>query len=232
MKNRLGRPLKSGDASAIKQALIDFLVDTGTVIDKFKVEVEFLAELVPYLCNFSSWKNIEEEDMVLSNIAIRGLYDCLRNQFQSVNALKRKVADAREEKDQLGGDLPITEPKKDQPFDGDDSEATPPTPQKNAPKNSVKPKDLEVKTKTMAPLQVEHSQIVSGQPKSKPQKLLHSEDRETLEKVQRAQSLYNTVRQKRREAKQAYKEWQKIVASLKLLEDHDVQSEWCKFITF
>ena len=79
VKNRLNRPLKHGDITAIKSALIDYLIDTGVNIDKFKVDVPFLAKIAPFLRNFKSWESIEDADMDTAHPAIRQLFDTLRN---------------------------------------------------------------------------------------------------------------------------------------------------------
>ena len=99
VKERLNGELLPIEASQLQKALVISIVDNDKDVSKLKVNLGLLADLLVYLPPMSpNWKGITEIDICSTVQPAKMLFESMRGRLKSLNILKIKVQEEREER--------------------------------------------------------------------------------------------------------------------------------------
>ena len=136
------------------------------------------------------------------------------------------MADAKDEDDSLLVESPEQYVQAELALDDGESDHGKQTPPKKVHKGSHQTKDQPFKPKPQVAAELARSTTAQTMPKHKNLPRLTSYEAEILETDAQVKSLYQQVKQKKREAKAAYKEWLKVVGPLKAYRETDSATDW------
>ena len=78
VKKRLDWPLTRADFKAIKEWIIDWIIEKNVDVINEKINVETLRKVLPYVqLNSDDWCTLEVDDFNTKKKAIHSFYDCI-----------------------------------------------------------------------------------------------------------------------------------------------------------
>ena len=115
VKERLNKKMKPSEVMFVKQALYGYMAKYDPELQTKTWEKLALEELLPFLQELSPlWTGMKDDDFVTSYPLINSLYHCIRNQFKSVETLRKRVQEFIDDQEDLEVDS-IQEPPKPGP---------------------------------------------------------------------------------------------------------------------
>jgi len=139
---RIDHRLFPNDLRHIKLALVDHCIDSDLDPGDLTVSLQLMEQLLPLVqLQNDAWLALTKSDLNTKSVALKGFYDCIRNQLGNSDSLREKIQESKEDRelclviDQKNDSEPITHSAKDNTptAPSHKSEAPTPAPPKKSP---------------------------------------------------------------------------------------------------
>ena len=95
---RMDHRLFPNDLRHMKLALADYCIDCEQDPGDLTMSPQLLCSIMPYLqLQSDAWLAMTLSEMNLNRTAIKGFYDCIRNQLADIDSLKEKIKETKED---------------------------------------------------------------------------------------------------------------------------------------